>query len=62
MLVLEVAEGRHRLEGCYRPPGLMPTALLSAAALFMAAFVFGQGLKADGGISVVQRRSRAETR
>ena len=38
---LEVPAGRHRLEGRYRPPGLLPAALLSAAAVLMAVLVFG---------------------
>lgn len=40
---LEVPAGRHRLEGRYRPPGLLPAALVSTAAVLIALFVIGYG-------------------
>jgi len=49
---LEVPAGRHRLEGRYRPPGLLPAALISTVAVLMALFVVGYGLKAKGRYSV----------
>jgi hypothetical protein len=52
---LEVPAGRHRLEGRYRPPGLLPAALASAAAVLMAVFLFSYGLKAKDGVFVVLR-------
>ena len=54
---LEVPAGRHRLEGRYRPPGLLPAAFVSIAAVLMVVFVFGYGLKANGSISVLNSRS-----
>ncbi len=49
---LEVPAGRHRLEGRYRPPGLLPAALVSTAAVLMTLVVFGYGLKANGRFSI----------
>jgi hypothetical protein len=42
---LEIPAGRHRIEGRYRPPGLLPAALVSTVAVLMALFVVGHGLK-----------------
>jgi uncharacterized membrane protein YfhO len=52
---LEISAGRHRLEGRYRPPGLLPAALVSAAAVLMALFGVGYGLKTNRSISVALR-------
>ena len=49
---LEIPAGRHRLEGRYRPPGLLPAALVSTVAVLIALVVFGYGLKANGRFSV----------
>jgi len=49
---LEIPAGQHRLEGRYRPPGLLPAALVSTAAVLMAFFIVGYGLKANGRFSV----------
>ena len=49
---LEIPAGRHRFEGRYRPPGLLPAALVSTVAVLMALFVVGHGLKANGRSSV----------
>ncbi len=51
---LEVPAGRHRLEGRYQPPGLLPGALVSAAAVLRTFFVFGYGLNAKSSVSVVR--------
>jgi hypothetical protein len=48
---LEFPAGQHRLECRYRPPGLLPAGLVSAAAVLMA-FVVGYGLKTNSGASV----------
>jgi len=52
---LEVPAGRHWLEGRYRPPGLLPAALFSTAAVLMTFFIFGCGLKANGKHTVDSR-------
>jgi hypothetical protein len=49
---LEIPAGQHRLEGRYRPPGLLPAGLVSAAAVLVAFVIFGYGLKANGRFSV----------
>jgi hypothetical protein len=49
---LEIPAGRHRFEGRYRPPGLLPAALVSIAAVLMTFIVFGYGLKAKWRFSV----------
>jgi uncharacterized membrane protein YfhO len=49
---LEISAGRHQLEGRYRPPGLLPAALVSTAAVLMTLVVFGYGLKANGRFSI----------
>ena len=49
---LEIPAGRHRLEGRYRPPGLLPAALVSTVAVLMALFAVGYGLKAKWRFSV----------
>jgi uncharacterized membrane protein YfhO len=51
---MEVPAGRHRLEGRYRPPGLLPAALVSTAAVLMTFFVIGYALKANRSVSVAQ--------
>ncbi len=50
---LEVPAGRHRLEGRYRPPGLLPAALVSTAAVLMALFVIGYGRYGHSSINPV---------
>jgi hypothetical protein len=48
---LEIPAGQHRLEGRYRPPGLLPAVLVSSTAVFMVLFSFGYGLKTNSGAS-----------
>jgi len=59
---VEVPAGQHRLEGRYRPPGLLPSVLVSAAAVLMVMFVIGFGVRANGGVSVLRRCPRDESR
>jgi hypothetical protein len=47
---LEIPAGRHRFEGRYRPPGLLPAALVSTAAVLVVFLIVGFGRRGHSSI------------
>ena len=56
---VEIPAGPHRLEGRYRPPALLPAALVSATAVLMAFFLVGYEWRGHSSIETISELARS---